>query len=359
MSRIAVRGVIVGAAYDTPGMETYINSGLITPESRVRAALAALTGDADAELYINSQGGSVFAAQEMVNACEEFRQRTGRGVVVTVGALAASAGSMLMMLAGDVVRAHKNAKIMFHSAMSYTEGGPDAHGDTAELLAKVNGEVQAALVGRTSLDPDVIAGWFAEGRAGWLTAEEARAAGLIDEVIGEMAMPPEMGRTQMTALGERGVQVAAFAADGVETVQEQALAARLEAVEAERAAAVAQATAAESRVDELSGQVCDLTGQLAEAGGALSAETERADGLKTELEAASGELEKLRAESARLKASVTRYGAGLEIGDGTDGPATFAEAVAAIRQANPKMSGERAWMEAAERFPALHEAAKG
>ena len=58
MKRIEIRGIIVPSSLDMKWAEDYINKGLLTPESRIRKALAD-AGD-DVELYINSRAAASF-----------------------------------------------------------------------------------------------------------------------------------------------------------------------------------------------------------------------------------------------------------------------------------------------------------
>ena len=121
MKRIEIRGVIVSGNYDGEWADQYIQRGIFTPESRVRKAFA--EADDDVELYINSQGGSVFAGNEIVNVIQAFRA-TGRKVEITVGALAASMAAIIVANAdASDVKVHQNSRIMFHGALMLTEGG--------------------------------------------------------------------------------------------------------------------------------------------------------------------------------------------------------------------------------------------
>jgi ATP-dependent protease ClpP protease subunit len=188
-TRIEIRGVIVPSSLDSAWLKEYIDKGMITPESRVRDALKTA---GDVELYINSPGGSVFSGYEMANALSDHI-RAGHSVEIIVGAMAASAAANLLAMVPRVkATAHANSKIMFHGAAGYTEGGEEAHADTAALLAQINGEIKAALVAH-GLESATVDEWFAEGRQGWLTAEEAKAIGLVDEIIEDR----EIGRAHV------------------------------------------------------------------------------------------------------------------------------------------------------------------
>ena len=182
MKRIEIRGVIVPSAFDDPLCEDWIAKGILTPESRFRKAVA--EANDDVEVYINSRGGSVFSGNEMVNALRKFKA-TGKRLEITVGALAASMGANLIVLSGaDHIRAHANTKFMFHSATMLTFGGSGAHSDSADMLKSVNADVIAMLEKLPGAKKDVVAGWFEEGRQGWLSAQEAKDIGLVSEIIG-------------------------------------------------------------------------------------------------------------------------------------------------------------------------------
>lgn len=187
MKRIEIRGVIVPSAYDCEWLADYIAKGLFTPESRIRAALAA-AGD-DVELYINSQGGSVFAGNEMINALKQFKA-TGKKLDIVVGAMAASMAANIVAMAGaDTVKAFSNSKFMFHGAYGLTEGGKGAHEDSAAMLASINNDVIAKLLTLPGAKKPEIKGWFEEGRMGWLSAKQALDLGLISEIADAQDAP--------------------------------------------------------------------------------------------------------------------------------------------------------------------------
>lgn len=210
MKRIEIRGIIVPNMYDNQYMEDYIAKGIFTPESRIRAALA--TADDNVELYINSQGGSVFSGNELVNALKQFKA-TGKKLDITVGAMAASmAANIVAMVGADNVRAHSNSKFMFHGATAITWAGKEGHQDSAELLSSINADVIASLTALPKADKTKIEGWFAEGREGWLSAKQALAMGLVSEIIDSAASPlATIPEAEAEKLLEGGIDIAAFA----------------------------------------------------------------------------------------------------------------------------------------------------
>lgn len=218
MSRIAIRGMIVPSVYDDAWLADDIDKGLFTPLSRVERAL----DEAEQEpltLYINSNGGSVFAAHEMLNAIAEWRKQSGQPVDVTVGAMAASAASTIATMLGPV-KAHQNAMFMFHGAQSGQLGGAQAMSDMGQLLEKINGQVVSALVSKYGMDPYEVAEWFAEGRMGWLTAQEAQAAGLVSEIIPADGDVIEFPQADIEKYQSAGLAVAALLEINTNTTQE-------------------------------------------------------------------------------------------------------------------------------------------
>ena len=210
MNKIEMRGVFVPSNYDVDWAESYIQRGLILPESRFRKALAAASVKEPLEIYINSPGGSVFVGNEMANAVQQWKATASQPVTITLGALAASAAAVFSVAAGDKVRAHKNSMMMFHGAWSVVEGGAGAMKDEAELLAKINGAIKATLVTKYNLPPERVEEWFAEGRMGWLTAAELKEAGIVGEIIGGDAEKIEFPKEDVANITQRGLAIAAM-----------------------------------------------------------------------------------------------------------------------------------------------------
>ena len=143
-TRIEIRGVITSARLDDPWFESFISKGMITPESRIRAAIAA--AGPEIELYINSYGGDVLAGNEMIVALKTA-MAAGKKVEIVVGAMAFSmAANMIVMLPGAAkISAFSNSRIGYHGAYTCSCGGEGAHKDSAEMLAGINAQVISAI----------------------------------------------------------------------------------------------------------------------------------------------------------------------------------------------------------------------
>ncbi|MNS03114.1 ATP-dependent Clp protease proteolytic subunit [compost metagenome] len=130
-----------------------------------------------AEVYINSYGGSVFAATEMVNQLNRFAS-----VSVTVGALAASAATYIT--SSFPTKGPKNSQYMIHKPASGAFGNVDKLESTIKLLQGLTEDYKAKYVSKTGMTPEQIDELWAKGDY-WMTAAEALKLGFIDEIIGE------------------------------------------------------------------------------------------------------------------------------------------------------------------------------
>lgn len=211
MSKIEIRGIIVPSDFDIGSLADYIEKGIITPESKVRAELKAADKNKPLQVYLNTPGGSVFAGNEIINAINMWATDNGQLVELTVGSLAASMGAAMVMTIPSRVSVHKNSKIMFHSAWGGIMGGAGAMRDEADLIDQINADVKAALLSRTSISPDLIATWFQEGREGWVSAETAVSSGIASLIIeNKEAEKLEITPDVAEALQESGIKIAAL-----------------------------------------------------------------------------------------------------------------------------------------------------
>jgi ATP-dependent Clp endopeptidase proteolytic subunit ClpP len=151
------------------------------------ADLAAIS-ETNLTVRINSPGGDVYDGIAIYNA---LASRKGT-VTCQIDGLAASAASFIAM-AGDTVTAHSSAMLMIHKAWGLAIGNDDDMRSTADLLTKIDGQIAdlyAARSGKTSAA--IMKLMVAET---WFTADEAKAAGLVDEVIGADGKENRRNRT--------------------------------------------------------------------------------------------------------------------------------------------------------------------
>ncbi|MBR3164345.1 ATP-dependent Clp protease proteolytic subunit [Candidatus Saccharibacteria bacterium] len=132
----------------------------------------------DIKLYINSPGGSVYdglAIIDTMNYIEPDVQTIGIGLQASMGAMLLSAGTKGKRFALP------NARIMIHQPSSGTEGKiTDQEIALKEgiYLKKVLIDMLAKNTGKKPAEVEK-----AMDRDNWMSAEEAKAFGLIDKVI--------------------------------------------------------------------------------------------------------------------------------------------------------------------------------
>lgn len=140
-------------------------------------------GEGDVDVYINSQGGSVFAGFEILNALNSATA-AGRTVTVYVSAMAASIASYISSgVKGAKVYMTDNAKLMFHAPWTSVTGSREQLLDVADLLGKMENDIVSAVENRGAKPEKE---WFAAGRMKWFSAKEAIEAKLADGI----ANPP-------------------------------------------------------------------------------------------------------------------------------------------------------------------------
>lgn len=146
--------------------------GGIAPLTFIKALQAC---DGPVTLKINSPGGSVFGAQAMVQAMREFPHL----ITAQIDAIAASAASVIAVECGRCVMV-PGSQMMIHKAWGMVIGNEDDLRQTANLLAKIDGQIAASYARKTAGDAQAFEGLMRSET--WFTAEEAVAQGLADEV---------------------------------------------------------------------------------------------------------------------------------------------------------------------------------
>jgi ATP-dependent Clp protease protease subunit len=143
------------------------------------AVLRQQTGEV--EIEISSLGGSVIEGLALFNGMSRWAQTAGNSLTFTVMGVAASIASMLIMVPGAKVRMPSNTYLMVHKPWASPEGNADELREIADILDKMEPALVNAYAKRSGkTDEDIRAMLAAET---WLTADEALAAGFVDEVI--------------------------------------------------------------------------------------------------------------------------------------------------------------------------------
>lgn len=169
-----------------------------------REKVNALVADGvqDAELYINSPGGSVFEANEIGNVIDQFPGRvTGIG-----GSMVASAATYLALKCETFDMA-ENGQFMYHKPKAGMWGNENELASTLKLLRSLTKQYRTMYAGKTGMAEDEIEANWAQGDV-WLTAQEAVDQGFISGVL----QPVRIGKEEQ----------ALFAACGSPAVPEHA-----------------------------------------------------------------------------------------------------------------------------------------
>lgn len=161
--------------------------GGVSAEGLART-LAGMTGPVS--LRIDSPGGDVFGGRAMAQAIREYAD----GVTVHIDGLAASAASYVA-IAGKSVIAAPGSFVMIHKAWTLAIGNADDLRAGATLLEKIDGTIAESYAAKAG-DAGAATDWAALMAAEtWLTAAEAAALGLVDQVLTEASAPADRARS--------------------------------------------------------------------------------------------------------------------------------------------------------------------
>lgn len=127
-------------------------------------------------IRMHCYGGSVVEGIVIYNAMLASRAE----VTVMVDGLSASMGTIIM-LAADKVVAADNALIMVHAPSSFTQGNAKAHKSGLKALETMEANFKKRYAEKTGKQEEEIA-YLLDGEDHWLSAQEAKDLGLIDEV---------------------------------------------------------------------------------------------------------------------------------------------------------------------------------
>lgn len=140
--------------------------------------LASEDAEKDISLYINSPGGSVTAGMAIFDTMQYIKPQVS---TICVG-LAASMGSLLLTAGSKGKRfALPNSEIMIHQPLGGVRGQASDIKIHAEWILRTRAKLNSILAEQTGQPLERIE--KDTDRDNWMTADEAKAYGLIDEVI--------------------------------------------------------------------------------------------------------------------------------------------------------------------------------
>lgn len=140
--------------------------------------LAAEDPDKDISLYINSPGGSITAGMAIYDTMQHIKPDVS---TICIG-MAASMGSFLLMAGAKGKRyALPNSEVMIHQPLGGTQGQAADIEIHAKRIIRMREKLNRIYAERTGQSLEVIE--RDTDRDKFLTAEEAKEYGLIDEVL--------------------------------------------------------------------------------------------------------------------------------------------------------------------------------
>ena len=132
----------------------------------------------DIQIYLNSPGGSVYAGLGIYDTMQFIQP----DVATICTGMAASMAAVLLCAGADGKRsALKHSRIMIHQPMGGMQGQASDIEITAREIQKVKKELYEIIALHTKQPYDKV--WTDSDRDYWMTAEEAKAYGMVDEVL--------------------------------------------------------------------------------------------------------------------------------------------------------------------------------
>lgn len=146
----------------------------VTPK-QFRQDLDALGDVKEIRVFINSDGGDIFAGQAIYSMLKRHKAR----VTVYIDGLAASIASLVAM-AGDTVYMPRNAMMMIHNPWTIAVGTASDFRKLADDMDRIRESLIVAYRDKTGLDREKLVEMM--DAETWMTAEEAVELGFADEI---------------------------------------------------------------------------------------------------------------------------------------------------------------------------------
>jgi ATP-dependent Clp endopeptidase proteolytic subunit ClpP len=134
-------------------------------------------------MNINCGGGDMFHGFAIYDAA----RASGLDIDCRVVGMAASMGSILMLMGNKKPSIAKNAFVMIHKPQGGEYGEADSLRSMADLMDKMEKRITALYASTTGKPEDEITKWLKAGTPTWFSADEAVEAGLCREISGEVA----------------------------------------------------------------------------------------------------------------------------------------------------------------------------
>jgi len=132
----------------------------------------------DIQIYMNSPGGSVYAGLGIYDTMQFIAPE----VATICTGMAASMGAVLMCAGAKGKRAAlKHARVMIHQPLGGAEGQASDIEITAREIQKLKKELYEIIANHSGQTYEKV--WQDSDRDFWMTAEEAKSYGMIDEIL--------------------------------------------------------------------------------------------------------------------------------------------------------------------------------
>jgi ATP-dependent Clp protease protease subunit len=132
----------------------------------------------DITIYINSPGGSVYAGLGIYDTMQWIQPDVG---IVCTGMAASMAAVLLCAGSRGKRSALKHSRVMIHQPMGGAEGQASDIEITAREIQKLKKELYEIISQHSGKDYEQV--WKDSDRDYWMTAQEAKDYGMIDEVL--------------------------------------------------------------------------------------------------------------------------------------------------------------------------------
>ena len=151
----------------------------------------------DISIYINSPGGSVYAGLGIYDTM----QFVGSDVATICTGMAASMAAVLLVAGQEGKRsALTHSRVMIHQPMGGAQGQASDIEITAREIQKLKKELYTIIAEHSHTDFEKV--WADSDRDYWMTAEEAKAYGMIDKVLSRQKTDNRTTGTPSTTTNE-------------------------------------------------------------------------------------------------------------------------------------------------------------
>lgn len=132
----------------------------------------------DISIYINSPGGSVYAGLGIYDTMQFISSDVA---TICTGMAASMAAVLLVAGTGKKRSALPHSRVMIHQPMGGVQGQASDIEITAREIQKMKKELYSIIAEHSNTEFDKV--WADSDRDYWMTAQEAKDYGMIDEVL--------------------------------------------------------------------------------------------------------------------------------------------------------------------------------